>query len=252
MNLLTVNEKDFFNKATQRYKETGKLASVIRQCICFNVTANLIKKFSPKITFPVTWDKPAMFAISEEGWRGNFQKLTTTYKTDSNILAVKKDFVLESENLLIFTNYDSEYAFAAVEAARKNIDINWVSRNEPEIKFTDLDGLEYDHFKISGEVSLDEENLTPVSGPTYRRHAFNIPARELSCFSILALELLIKESASFKDDQQELIELRKAEKSTRALIKKSSEMLNVFWDNNSIEKEDFWFWVRKLQARLSK
>lgn len=252
MNLLTVSEKDFFNQATRQFSASGTLATVIRQCICYNVTVNIIKKFSIEMPFPVTWEQPAMFAISEEGWRGNLDNIQTSYQTKSNTLQLKKDFVLESENLLLFSKYADQFALAALAGARNKSGIHWNSRNEPEIKFTDPNGAEYDHFRIHGEVSLSEANLTLVSSANYRRRAFNIPARELSCFAILALERLRINDSSFLEMQAELINLRAEEKSMRPLIQKSSEALDMFWEKNSIEKEDFWQWVKKLQSRLKK
>lgn len=252
MNLLTVSEKDFFNQAIREFSASRKLATVIRQCICYNVSVYIIKKFSIGVPFPVSWGQPAMFAISEEGWGGDLNNIQTVYQTKSNTLKLKKDFVLESENLLIFTKYADQFALAAIAGARNKSEIHWNSRNEPEIKFTDPSGAEYDHFRIHGEVPLSEEVLTLLSGANYRRRAFNIPARELSCFAILALELLRNDTSSLQEMQEQLINLRGEEKSTRSLIQKSSEALDLFWENNSIEKEDFWQWVKKLQLRLKK
>ena len=89
-----------------------------------------------------------MFAISEEGWRGNLDNIQTSYQTESNTLQLKKDFVLESENLLIFSKYADQFALAVLAEARNKSGIHWNSRNEPEIKFTDPSGAEYDHFKF--------------------------------------------------------------------------------------------------------
>lgn len=256
--ILKLNEADFIIALQAMLLQGASEGDVIPLMIQYNVPLYVLKQIWPAKENELRGTSIRLaFAVAEDGWQGKVANLQsqliapiskhseTQYK-----LNFKKSYVIECDAMLVLACYQD--GLAACFVKRDESLQLWQSRAEHDMQLPLRAGGFIDHFRVQAQQDLDRGEFHPISQKAYARLGIQIPLREASSLSLLALAIMRRaglDTDHLNSQAEALIHARTRGRLKRSEMTMARIILNYFYEsieNRSLSVHPFWLRTKGL------
>ncbi len=192
---LSMTEDQFLHELYSRAREFGVLDPLFPGMVLYNVPGHLMRNLWPEKL--EQWKKKPVlmgFAANESGWKGKLDALQSRLDPNSGHATLQKNFVMQGSQCIALSSVPTAEAQSS-----SNVALCWVplqdkglqlaERTDAESRF-EFGGETFLHYRMSGEVTLANQDFRIVSSSVYRRFGPVFMLREVTGLGAIALGIL--------------------------------------------------------------